>query len=348
MINDNNIGNYIKDKLEGYQQKPSPKVWNQLEKRIAGTPSGSGSGFNPYWWYAAGVVVVAAVAFWVVMINSGDDQLTPKQEEQELVVEQKQDQQTVPPDAQSAVEIEEPQPQARPEEFEPEEQAANLQIDVPPEYDQSISELEPIEPEVLSQDPLKSSEENLPEKIKIEDNTLSNPMAKEENGADKSDRPIVFSKDQEICTGEEVILWACGGDEYQWSNGSQDSAITINPEQSSWYTVRVWNQQDEVVRHEFNVKVKECGVLYVPNAFTPNADGYNDIFKAYGTAIEDFRMQIMNKNGLMVFECKNLNQGWDGTYDNQPAPAGVYLYRIVYTGIEGETKTKSGTITLIR
>ncbi|MFO8087933.1 MAG: gliding motility-associated C-terminal domain-containing protein [Bacteroidales bacterium] len=344
MINDNNIGKYIKDKLEDYQQKPSPEVWNQLEKRIAG--SSSGSGFNPNWWYAAGLVVVAAVAYVVVTINSIDDPSVPKNEKQELLVEQQQDKMPAPPDAKADGEIQESQPQAQPEKHK--EQSHNLQIDVPPENDQSIRELEPNEPEALTPDPLYSSDKYVPEKMQIDNDTAEWRPANNEEIADTPEKSIVFSENQKVCTGEEVVLWASGGETYQWSNGSRDSAITLNPEQSSWYTVRVWNQKGEVLQHEFNVEVKECGMLYVPNAFTPNADGYNDIFKAYGTAIEDFRMQIMNKNGLMVFKSENLNQGWDGTYDNQPAPAGVYLYRIVYTGIEGETKTKTGTITLIR
>jgi len=145
-----------------------------------------------------------------------------------------------------------------------------------------------------------------------------------------------------------VTLWASGGEKYQWFNGSTDSSISLVPDPAVSYSVTVLDPQGREVNHEYKLKLKECGSLFVPNAFVPNGNGINDYFRAYGVGINEFRMQIMDRNGNVVFETTQINQGWNGEYQNRQAPTGVYLYHIVYTGVEGETKTKTGTLTLIR
>jgi gliding motility-associated-like protein len=87
--------------------------------------------------------------------------------------------------------------------------------------------------------------------------------------------------------------------------------------------------------------------IYIPNSFTPNGDGMNDTFGAYGEAVKDFKMQVFNRWGQVIFETNNFSTQWDGTFDGMPAPQGSYVYRVAATGITGRSATRDGTVSLI-
>lgn len=71
--------------------------------------------------------------------------------------------------------------------------------------------------------------------------------------------------------------------------------------------------------------------IYIPNAFSPNNDGTNDIFRAETSYNpECYQMLIYNRWGELVFETKDINYGWDGKYLNKDVPQGVYNWIIRY------------------
>ena len=93
--------------------------------------------------------------------------------------------------------------------------------------------------------------------------------------------------------------------------------------------------------------------FYVPNAFSPDGDGLNDVFKVTCNSenISSFRMYIYNRWGALVFESKEISLGWDGEYKGKPASQGVYVYKIEYsigTSAQDESRLKSGTVMLVR
>lgn len=91
--------------------------------------------------------------------------------------------------------------------------------------------------------------------------------------------------------------------------------------------------------------------IWIPNSFSPNGDGLNDIFKAASASeIKDFQLYIYNRWGQLVFESKNINIGWDGKYLGKEAPQAVYNYFISYCSdnITKSKKQKSGQINLLR
>ncbi len=88
--------------------------------------------------------------------------------------------------------------------------------------------------------------------------------------------------------------------------------------------------------------------IYVPNAFTPNGDGVNDVFLVYGTAIASIRLLIYNQWGGLVFESTDAKKGWDGTYKGSKAPGGAYTYAMEAIMIDGTRVKRSGTLTLVR
>lgn len=74
--------------------------------------------------------------------------------------------------------------------------------------------------------------------------------------------------------------------------------------------------------------------FYVPNTFTPNGDGKNDVFLAYGVYVADFHMMVFDRWGMLIFESKDMNNGWDGRVRNNggtPAQIDTYVWKITYT-----------------
>lgn len=88
--------------------------------------------------------------------------------------------------------------------------------------------------------------------------------------------------------------------------------------------------------------------LFVPNAFTPNADQLNDTFKAETYNVISLTMKIYNRWGQLLFETSELGKGWNGMINSAFANADVYVYTIVYTGINNEVGKTSGNFTLLR
>lgn len=88
--------------------------------------------------------------------------------------------------------------------------------------------------------------------------------------------------------------------------------------------------------------------VFVPNSFSPNGDGNNDVLMVYGGAIKELKFMVFNQWGQKVFETAGTGSGWDGNYNGKPLPSGVYVYvcRAVLT--TGQEINKKGSINLIR
>lgn len=88
--------------------------------------------------------------------------------------------------------------------------------------------------------------------------------------------------------------------------------------------------------------------IFVPNTFTPNNDGKNDVFYVYGNTIAKMRLRVYNQWGQFIYESLNIQSGWDGTFKGQVQPNGVYVYYLEAEFNDGTKTTKKGTITLLR
>ncbi|QHS63281.1 gliding motility-associated C-terminal domain-containing protein [Chitinophaga agri] len=89
------------------------------------------------------------------------------------------------------------------------------------------------------------------------------------------------------------------------------------------------------------------GEIFIPNAFTPNADGKNDYFKPEGTSISAIDMKIFNQWGELIYQTNQLT-GWNGTYNGKLQPSGVYTYTIRITMNDKTQVVKKGAINLLR
>jgi gliding motility-associated-like protein len=96
------------------------------------------------------------------------------------------------------------------------------------------------------------------------------------------------------------------------------------------------------------VIVEEETTIYVPNAFTPNNNGNNDQFFAYGTKVENFQMYVFDRWGNLIFQSNDMTKGWDGTYKNNPVQEDVYVWKISYSDTRGKKYKLLGHVSLIR
>ena len=89
-------------------------------------------------------------------------------------------------------------------------------------------------------------------------------------------------------------------------------------------------------------------VVVISNVFTPNVDGKNDLFIVSGDGVKTVGMKIYNRWGQIVFETSQKNQGWDGrTNSGKKVPEGTYFY-IIDVETTANTKTYTGSLTLLR
>lgn len=88
--------------------------------------------------------------------------------------------------------------------------------------------------------------------------------------------------------------------------------------------------------------------IYIPNAFTPNGDGNNDLFTVYSTTIVSGSLIIYNQWGQQLYETTDLRKGWDGTYKGNRAVAGRYTYSLDAIMQSGQRVQKAGSFSLLR
>ncbi|MFT6715996.1 MAG: gliding motility-associated-like protein [Saprospiraceae bacterium] len=98
-----------------------------------------------------------------------------------------------------------------------------------------------------------------------------------------------------------------------------------------------------------SIKINVIYELYIPNSFSPDGNGLNDIFYAYSHKIENFHMDIYNRWGEVIFTSDDIAHGWDGNLNGHEVQIDVYVWRISYTKVHSEgTHQRVGTVTLIR
>ncbi|MGB0887183.1 MAG: CotH kinase family protein [Vicingaceae bacterium] len=86
----------------------------------------------------------------------------------------------------------------------------------------------------------------------------------------------------------------------------------------------------------------------VPDAFSPNDDGSNDVLYIYGGQIETASLDIYDRWGERVFSTSSVDVGWDGYFNGNKVTSGIYMYMLKVTFTDGEVLNKSGNITLVR
>ena len=97
--------------------------------------------------------------------------------------------------------------------------------------------------------------------------------------------------------------------------------------------------------------INEYATLYVPNAFSPNGDGKNELFLAEGVGISTFKMYIFDRWGLLLYYSEDITKGWNGTYQakgTQILQEDVYVWKIEATDFQNTNRNLHGTVTLLK
>ncbi len=160
--------------------------------------------------------------------------------------------------------------------------------------------------------------------------------------------PVNFlPKDSTLCRGNILQIKVPGYIDYIWSTGSHANAINIT--KSDLYTLTVQDNNDCFGTDSMRVVFKNCLNIQMPNAFTPNGDNLNDVFKAYVPApVTNFNIQICNVLVELVFETRDYKKGWDGTYKSAKQNTGTFIYIVSLTFVDGKAVQKKGIFVLIR
>lgn len=163
-----------------------------------------------------------------------------------------------------------------------------------------------------------------------------------------------FNKTQGLL---QFYNYTTGAHEYYWDFGNSDTSDAENP-------MTKYNLEAEYPITLISTSIDGCHDtlvkfyyympgLWVPNGFTPNYDGLNDIFRpaTERTTLDPYLLQVFNRWGQCIFSTTDTSVGWDGTFEGRECDPGMYAYVLKYR--EGKidsrkTIVKKGQITLIR
>jgi gliding motility-associated-like protein len=164
--------------------------------------------------------------------------------------------------------------------------------------------------------------------------------------------PIVIpiGNNYTFCQGDTITLSATSpsAEYFLWFDGTELSTHPFF--ESGNYSVTVSNACETVSR-DWNMEFDDCNIyVYVPNSFTPNGDGINDVWYPEINGWTEVETLVFNRWGEIIFSSTNPNSPWMGEVRNGSyfAPDGVYSYVIKAKFTSGEAREFNGFICLIR
>lgn len=180
---------------------------------------------------------------------------------------------------------------------------------------------------------------------------------------------FIAQPEQVVVPGEPVDFHNLSGnaDSFWWDLGDGTTSTEMNPEhtyqQAGGYTVtlvanNMWNCPDTFTVVDAVMGIA-TGSIAFPNAFTPNGDGptdgiydpsslSNDFFFPVQEGVQDYRLQVFNRWGELVFESTDVRRGWDGYYRGEQAKQDVYAWKAWARFSDGREQKLAGDVTLLR
>jgi gliding motility-associated-like protein len=151
---------------------------------------------------------------------------------------------------------------------------------------------------------------------------------------------------QLVETSYDAVNWQWDFGDSTYSNLSDPIHLYTQP---GTYTVTLMVQNvngcmDTVTRI---VIIEDETTLWIPSAFSPNGDGKNEVFLVRGYGFTDFRLDIFDRWGLLLFSSDNAETGWDGTYNNGKCETDVYVYRVRFRDADNTPHDQVGRVTVV-
>lgn len=149
-----------------------------------------------------------------------------------------------------------------------------------------------------------------------------------------------------MCPGElKMIGINQASDSIFWSTGERNvDSIAINGLQSP---IRVQVYKNGCLATDSIMVSTNCDV-FIPTAFSPNNDGYNDAFNMMNKSVKEYTLKVFNRWGELVFETNDLNNSWNGMYKGAPCPVDSYTYIATGKRFNEEVFYLKGTVSLLR
>lgn len=142
-----------------------------------------------------------------------------------------------------------------------------------------------------------------------------------------------------ICKEEQVLLDLPRGSEFVWTDSLQAAPEQRMVRQEGVYELQYLNELGCNSDYSYHI-IRYCGPsLYMPNSFSPNGDGINDVFLPSYNGYDSVRLRVFSRWGAVVFDGKiDHETGWDGTYKGEIVPAGRYMFVLYYSYKKGRRK----------
>lgn len=159
-----------------------------------------------------------------------------------------------------------------------------------------------------------------------------------------------------VCIGDTVSIKASYNDNYtySWSGegkfiSNDNNTVMVSKWQGGLIYVSVNNIYGCSSVDSVYINTENCCDISLPDAFSPNGDGRNDIFRIISSGNQVIKSFIVvNRWGQKVFETTNQQKGWDGRLSGVPQDIGTYIYYIKYVCTDGRTIEKKGEVVLIK
>jgi gliding motility-associated-like protein len=152
--------------------------------------------------------------------------------------------------------------------------------------------------------------------------------------------------DTTLCQGESILLRAPSGNtfNYQWNTGEQSDSIDAYEPGKYSVTVKYYNCEE---KDSINLIDTDCEVrMTMPNVFTPNSDGLNELFRPIKyNYVDKGHLQVFNRWGIKLFE-GDLFAGWNGIHEGSNVPTGPYYYTISYSDMRNRKHHTKGIVTI--
>lgn len=162
---------------------------------------------------------------------------------------------------------------------------------------------------------------------------------------------VYAGRDVVIDWHDQVQLNATGTGAFTWSpptwlDCTECPSPIAMPDESIAYTVTVTDTNGCTATDQVIIIIN--GTLYIPNTFTPDGDGFNDGFGAWGKDIKEIELLVFNRWGELIWSTAQLNDRWDGTYNGVQSPIDTYVWRVKAVELSGRLREAVGHVNLVR
>ncbi len=191
--------------------------------------------------------------------------------------------------------------------------------------------------------------------LQVDNNGCVSSIEEQEVTVNPLPETRIESADSIFCINDTFTLVPAGAIFYTWTTSLQtisqeDNRLTAFSSQAADVMLSGKNEFGCESKDTFSVRVEGCcDEFYIPDAFTPNNDGRNDMFAPITSShftILEFR--IYNRWGQLLFDARNAGKKWDGSYGDKPVENGVYYYSVNAICDNGKRENVAGEVTVIR